>query len=364
MNRIYKVVWSKAKNCYVVASELAKRHTKGSGTRSLTRAAVTLGVIAGLTVGMTGSAWAAVSSDTVDSTGTSETGGAVTASSSATFIQGSADDAEAINNIVGGFTRSSGTTTVNDSTFKVGNTTIGVTAGNASIDTNTITAQHIEVVSGGELTANGVITAGQGINIGGAVTDYKITATGDATFNNLTVKGNETVSGTLGVTGKITGTSEELSGNITAGSATITGNETVGGTLTVTGKTEMNGGATVADGLTVSSGGLTVENGDTTVQNLKVNGTLDMNEIQIGSDPTKTNISAGEISASNLSPNPDLTTSGSTLDFNADGFVSTQYNDGSVSGTASGSSITQQNGTITDRTITSNGSLVSVSSLT
>ena len=58
MNRIYKVIWSKAKNCYVVASELAKRHTKGSGTRSLSRAAVTLGVVAGLTVGMTGSAWA------------------------------------------------------------------------------------------------------------------------------------------------------------------------------------------------------------------------------------------------------------------------------------------------------------------
>ena len=58
MNRIYKVVWSKARNCYVVASELAKRHTKGCGTRSLSRAAVTMGIVAGLTVGMTGGAWA------------------------------------------------------------------------------------------------------------------------------------------------------------------------------------------------------------------------------------------------------------------------------------------------------------------
>ena len=58
MNRIYKVVWSKARNCYVVASELAKRHTKGCGTRSLGRAAVTLGIVAGLTVGMSGNAWA------------------------------------------------------------------------------------------------------------------------------------------------------------------------------------------------------------------------------------------------------------------------------------------------------------------
>ena len=28
MNKIYKVVWSKARNCYVVVSELAKRHGK------------------------------------------------------------------------------------------------------------------------------------------------------------------------------------------------------------------------------------------------------------------------------------------------------------------------------------------------
>lgn len=28
MNKIYKIVWSKVKNCYVVASELAKSHTK------------------------------------------------------------------------------------------------------------------------------------------------------------------------------------------------------------------------------------------------------------------------------------------------------------------------------------------------
>ena len=30
MNNIYKVIWSKAKNCYVVASEIAKSHTKSA----------------------------------------------------------------------------------------------------------------------------------------------------------------------------------------------------------------------------------------------------------------------------------------------------------------------------------------------
>ena len=35
MNKIYKVVWSKVRNCYVVVSELAKRNSKGSGSRSI-----------------------------------------------------------------------------------------------------------------------------------------------------------------------------------------------------------------------------------------------------------------------------------------------------------------------------------------
>ena len=30
MNKIYKIVWNKARNCYVVASEFAKNHQTGS----------------------------------------------------------------------------------------------------------------------------------------------------------------------------------------------------------------------------------------------------------------------------------------------------------------------------------------------
>ncbi|WP_295789491.1 ESPR-type extended signal peptide-containing protein [uncultured Veillonella sp.] len=32
MNKIYKIIWSRTKNCYVVASELAKGHTKATST--------------------------------------------------------------------------------------------------------------------------------------------------------------------------------------------------------------------------------------------------------------------------------------------------------------------------------------------
>ncbi|WP_291055936.1 ESPR domain-containing protein [Dialister sp. UBA1703] len=43
MNKIYKVIWSKAKHTYVVASEIAKGHTKGETTgKGLKRLAAAL----------------------------------------------------------------------------------------------------------------------------------------------------------------------------------------------------------------------------------------------------------------------------------------------------------------------------------
>jgi hypothetical protein len=48
MNRIYKVIWSKTRNCYVAVSEIAKRNGKSCDIRGLRMAAVTLGVMAAL----------------------------------------------------------------------------------------------------------------------------------------------------------------------------------------------------------------------------------------------------------------------------------------------------------------------------
>lgn len=55
MNRIYKIVWSKAKNTYVVASELAKSHTKsasGKAVKTAMAAAVGMGLLMGGYVGI------------------------------------------------------------------------------------------------------------------------------------------------------------------------------------------------------------------------------------------------------------------------------------------------------------------------
>ena len=50
MNRVYKIVWSKAKNAYVVTSELAKNHTKsasGKAVKAALAAAVGMGLLMG-----------------------------------------------------------------------------------------------------------------------------------------------------------------------------------------------------------------------------------------------------------------------------------------------------------------------------
>ena len=50
MNHIYKIVWSKAKNAYVVTSEIARSHTKGTSgkaVKAVLAAAVGLSIFMG-----------------------------------------------------------------------------------------------------------------------------------------------------------------------------------------------------------------------------------------------------------------------------------------------------------------------------
>lgn len=55
MNKIYKVVWSRARGCYVVASEFAKNTAKGASVKALAVVVLAAGLMAG---GISGSAWA------------------------------------------------------------------------------------------------------------------------------------------------------------------------------------------------------------------------------------------------------------------------------------------------------------------
>ena len=61
MNKIYKVIWSKTRNCYVAVSELAKNHGKGSVRsegRGVAKGTSALALCIALSLGVTGSVWA------------------------------------------------------------------------------------------------------------------------------------------------------------------------------------------------------------------------------------------------------------------------------------------------------------------
>ena len=52
MNKIYKVVWNKARNCYVVASEFAKNQGKASSAKRILAVLVAAGSIGGTISGV------------------------------------------------------------------------------------------------------------------------------------------------------------------------------------------------------------------------------------------------------------------------------------------------------------------------
>ncbi|MCI7668443.1 MAG: ESPR domain-containing protein, partial [Megasphaera elsdenii] len=75
MNRIFKVIWSKTKNCYVVASELAKGTSKSTSTGRMAKRAV-LAAVAALLISPLGAGYVSAADDYVtvkDVSGTEQT---------------------------------------------------------------------------------------------------------------------------------------------------------------------------------------------------------------------------------------------------------------------------------------------------
>ena len=73
MNKIFKVIWSKSRNCYVVASELAKGHTKASSTGDKTRRLALAAITALMLLPVGGFSYAADTTITVNPAGTGST---------------------------------------------------------------------------------------------------------------------------------------------------------------------------------------------------------------------------------------------------------------------------------------------------
>ena len=73
MNKIFKVIWSKSRNCYVVASELAKGHTKASSTGDKTRRLALAAITALMLLPVGGFSYAADTATVNDTNNTQQT---------------------------------------------------------------------------------------------------------------------------------------------------------------------------------------------------------------------------------------------------------------------------------------------------
>ena len=134
MNRIYQVVWSKAKNCYTVVSEIAKRHGKGNRTRTCATAFLAALALTGV-MGMS-----EAQAQTIDADGISN-GDARIALNGAAGMVGMVNGKDASIFMYGGNTTINKKVTI-DQTGKI----IGVAAG-------AVTAGSTDAVNGGQLHA-------------------------------------------------------------------------------------------------------------------------------------------------------------------------------------------------------------------
>ena len=202
MNNIYQVIWSYAKQCYVVTSELAKRHGKrgnGRGVRGMRmgvggvrRGVLALGVTAALLSGWTGVGTSVAHAESVN----------VASDSKITISDNQSDVIYNLNGSNITFTVASG-----------GNVDDIYGSGTASISLNTVyvygtvSGSYVTggyAFNGGEVTENTVTVSGDTALINGAVyggnAGNGLQASGSATGNKVFIYGG-TVNGKDGVYG-------------------------------------------------------------------------------------------------------------------------------------------------------------------
>ncbi|MES9636835.1 ESPR-type extended signal peptide-containing protein, partial [Megasphaera elsdenii] len=247
MNKIFKVIWSKSRNCYVVASELAKGTSKSTSTGRMAKRAALAAVAALLLfpAGI-GTGFAAYSINTTTVTNTSGTKTSV--------ITGDADDAKAIS---GAIMRSVNNATdigelqdamqsveteldkhkniinnlgTDKLTLSSDNTLQKESYDSTTKTTTTTNATGLKVA--GPISAeSGKITnsleVGHNANVGGAVNAGSVNSRG-----NLNVNGNALVKGTLTSQSTINGNEIVSQTNITAKNKVVGMQGVVDNTLT------------------------------------------------------------------------------------------------------------------------------------
>ena len=214
MNRIYQVVWSKAKNCYTVVSEIAKRH--GKGNRARTCAAAFLAALALTSVmGMS-----EAQAQTIDADGISN-GDARIALNGAAGMVGMVNGKDASIFMYGGNTTINKKVTI-DQTGKI----TGVVAG-------AVTAGSTDAVNGGQLHAvaaeaskHSKVVNGSNINVEESEVNgqkiYKVGLNDDVRLGTIETTGSITTKDSISAANGAQLANLNVSGNVISnGKATI-----------------------------------------------------------------------------------------------------------------------------------------------
>ena len=301
MNRIYKIIWSKTRNCYVVASELVHGNTKATSTGMIARRAA-LAAVAALLLLPAGS--------DVFAAGTGTTNTSPMGYNEITVITGDQTDADAISTVKNAqISVSSGTTTVN-----------GVQMKDGDVSVKDITAKDINAkdINAKDITATGDISA------------KDVTATGDVSAKDITASGTIHADGVITSTGLNTQGGAISGGAITGTSLNTQGGDINGGTITGTSLNAGAGAVTAGSGSfagNVSTGSLDVTNkingGSLEVTgDAKIGGTLDVSEFNSDKLQSKvdannfTTIEGGSVHSKNFDAGPEQLTSESLFDKN------------------------------------------------
>lgn len=242
MNKIYKVIWSKAKHTYVVASEIAKGHTKGETTgKGLKRLAAAMLVAAALL--SPSFAWAADPTVTVtDASNTQQTMYTKDGADN-TFVKKGSNNGNSLtigvseSEILSTHQYVSGAQTTYDglngqvvTQATGGNSSISLKVGNSG-DLNYNFQNYSEVTT----TKDGGTTFTYHYEGGAQTIDNKTTIKGNTVTTGRVTASNGVVDGTTteGVSVKTTNT---VGQNLSAETITTSGDATIGGDLTVKGK--------------------------------------------------------------------------------------------------------------------------------
>ena len=348
MNKVYKLIWSKVRNCWVAVAEIAKSHSKDKknvifGTVKGARVALSATILCASLV----SPFMEKPVYAVDHYGSKggffpSVGEGERVSGSYTYLNATYQVFSASNNI----SLSGGDSfnhliliikNLDNNTYKYyasteygggedsssGWAAISATQAQNAFGSVEAFNKAKDAVAGG---SGGSIDIPGGIN-GKAITPSSVTASGKVQGATLQSTGNTSVGGALNVTGKTTGSTAEFSGNVKAGSVTVTGNETVGGNETVTGK------------LTAGSGEIT---GNFDVDgNLHVKGTSQLDKaVTVGTTGANANLTVhgnetvdGKITAGSIQSNGGVAAGGKVTGVtagtaNTDAVNVKQLNDG------------------------------------